>query len=410
MKRYLRFVSWGALAPILAVACAGCSAPSPKVQDRACWNLARVTGPEDLVVDSSGAPDRLLVSSRDIEHPSNEDGIYSVPLSRPGQTVAAKRLPLAGRDDCSFHPHGISLVQAASPAGEASGRGEDPGPWLLYVINHHDEEDASPTVGCVREPEPGNRPVSVEVFRVEPSRLVFIQRLEEPSILTNANDLAATPSGDVWITDPPPTTLGVLREGLFGHGASKVVHFACMEPGPREPAVPWTVDRGLGGRRVRQRHRLRRRRRTAAWTGSTSRRAPAEEIHRLRVDIGRAIWTRRVPGLALDGMPDNLTWLDPDHRTLLVAVHSNPRRYLQHTIRHQVRSPSRTVRLDLNPTLRRQTLFEDDGRQVSGASTAACVDGDLILGQVFGRHLLGRRLAEGCAGTQRADSPQRAPK
>jgi len=408
MKRYLRFVSWGALAPILAVACAGCSAPSSKVQDRACWNLARVTGLEDFVVDSSGAPDRLLVSSRDIEHPSNEDGIYSVPLSRPGQTVAAKRLPLADRDDCSFHPHGISLVQAASPAGEASGRGEDPGPWLLYVINHHDEEDASPTVGCVREPEPGNRPVSVEVFRVEPSRLVFIQRLEEPSILTNANDLAATPSGDVWITDPPPTTLGVLREGLFGHGASKVVHFACWSRDPESLRCrgPWTVA-WEGGEFVNG----------IAYAAGAERfmdrvyvaSSAGRKIHRLRVAAGGRL-NETTPALPVDGMPDNLTWLDPDHRTLLVAVHSNPRRYLQHTIRHQVRSPSRTVRLDLNPTLRRQTLFEDDGRQVSGASTAACVDGDLILGQVFGRHLLGRRLAEGCAGTQRADSPQRAPK
>ena len=398
----------GALAAALAVACAGRSTkdgPAGSADRPTCSNLATVTGPEDLVVDAPGAPYRLLVSSRDIDHPSDEDGIFSVPLDEPGPTVAATRLPLVARDDCSFHPHGISLVQAEH------GRGGGPdAPWLLYVINHHDPEDTSPAGGCVRGAEPGKKLVSIEVFRVEPSRLIFIQRLAEPSILTNANDLVALPDGQVWITNPPPTTFGVLREGLLGHGDSKVVHFDCGDPdtpslrrslrcpdGAEHWSVAWDGGRFVNGIEYARR-----------TDGSMDRVYVASSaggvIHRLRVTTTGQLERAECP-IEIQGMPDNLTWLDPDHRTLLVAVHTNPRRFLQHSRRHQVRSPSRVVAIDgLSPPddVKRRVLFNDDGHRLSGASSAACVDGDLVLGQVFGPHVLRCRDVADCRAAERA--------
>ena len=143
--------------------------------------IRALPGPEDFAVDRSASPPRILVSSRDLRGCKSKscpvDGIYSVPLD--GSPAPERPLSLTGRDNCSFHPHGISLTQ------------ELDGSKFLYVINHHDAADASPSRGCFRQ-APGSplreRPVtSVEVFRVEPSRLVFLLRLADPEVLTNGN-------------------------------------------------------------------------------------------------------------------------------------------------------------------------------------------------------------------------------
>lgn len=66
----------------VAAAC-GSDSHEPRL-DPACWTLARLPGPEDLVIDP-GLPRRLLVSSQDRRlEPRPKGGIWSVPLD-PGQ-------------------------------------------------------------------------------------------------------------------------------------------------------------------------------------------------------------------------------------------------------------------------------------------------------------------------------------
>lgn len=396
---------------ILVSACtgrAGRSAPSRPAPETSCWTLATVTGPEDFVVDRSQGTPRLLVSSRNIDDPSTRDGIDAVTLDGAGRTLPARRLYLADRDDCSFHPHGISLVRGELNADGAPGR-----PWLLYVINHHDEREASPAAGCVKGAEPGTRPVSVEVFRVGASELTFVQRLAAPAVLTHANDLVALSDGEVWITNPPPTSLGVLRESLFGHGDSKVVHFDCDHldettlrcPDTAESwSVAWDGGRFVNGIAYAE-----------GADGASDHLYVAsslgQAIHRFRVAEDGTL-TEEDPPIDVDGMPDNLTWLGPGHRTLLAALHPDRRRFLQHSVRHHVRSPSRVVAVDLlasSGTANAPVIFDDDGRLVSAASTAACVDGDLILGQVYGAHVLRCQAVPECRTTPRTDGAGKEP-
>lgn|GEM_PF-1626598 len=383
--------------PALALACAGHSAPSKPDRSAACKSLAAVQGPEDFVIDRSVDPPRLLVSSRKLPKGSKTDGIYAVSLDPSGKALPARELRPSARDDCSFHPHGISLVHASLEPG---GTPSEQDPWLLYVINHHGESDAEPKTDCVAATKAGKKTVSVEVFRVEPSRLVFIQRLTAPSILTNANDLVALPDGQIWITNPPPTTLQQLREGLFEHVNSKVVHFACKDRDakslrcastPESWSVAWEGGRFVNGIEY------------APANGT------APERLFVASSAGKAIYPFLVTStgelveglkLDLDTAPDNLTWIDPERRhTLLIAAHPNLRRLVQHAIRHRSRSPSQVVRLELGDVPRSWTVFRNDGSVVSGASTAACFEGDLILGKIFGKGVLRCQVDPPCDGT-----------
>ncbi len=171
-----RWLAGGGLALALASVALGCRhdlaaprKPAEPPEPPACWTLAHVPGPEDLVVDAVNR--RLLVSSQDRrEKPRPKGAIWSVPLD--GQAEPCE-LELAGREDgCSFHPHGIDLVQSRD------------GQWLLYVLNHEVADDWSPSHDCFAGAGlPGvhrSAVTSIEVFAVERTRLRFLQRLADP--------------------------------------------------------------------------------------------------------------------------------------------------------------------------------------------------------------------------------------
>jgi len=316
-----------------------------------------------------------------------------VDLGPPEEAHRAISLPLAGRDDCSFHPHGISLVetdQADRPDRPDGTDGTAPiePRWLLYVVNHHEPEDARPEAGCFPHPEPKRRAdrliTSIEVFVVERHRLVFLGRLARPEILTNGNDLVALPDGRLWVTNPPPSALQQLREALFGPVASKVVHVSCAgrpDLGCREKwSEAWTGGQYVNGIAHAPATETEPERLFVAATagGGTLHVLDATEPDQLD-EIGT---------IPIDAGPDNLEWLGTDHQVLVTAAHPNLRRFLHHAWSHRVRSPSRAIAIPLDQSSSQQVLFDDDGGLVSGASTAACFEGDVILGQVFGPAVL----------------------
>lgn len=412
--------------------------PDPTKTERSAWScrtIARIPGPEDLVVDYSGEYPRLLVSSDDRDAAPTTDGaIYSVSLSEPADDHDPSArpwpilLPLAGRDRCSFHPHGISLVQS-----DATGN-----PWLLYVINHHEPKDASPEAGCFPHPAPTRRTAtritSIEVFIVEKRQLVFVQRLAQPDVLTNGNDLVALGDGRIWVTNPPVGGFQLLYEALIGHVASKVVYIDCTnnqstKSGGSEAedlrcrdrwCDTWKDGRYVNGIAYAALPRR-------LFVAST---AGGGVLHVLETTAWNCPKNggqergglREVQTIPLGAGPDNLEWLDSGHQLLLAATHPDLRRFLQHFSDHRVQSPSevRTIRVDQDssacfegdpildrvfkryllrsvswvpasriPEIRQwKIVFRDDGGLISGASTATCFDGDLILGQVFGPAVL----------------------
>jgi hypothetical protein len=359
-----------------------------------CWTLAPVPGPEDLVI----APGReaALVSSQDRRaDPMLPGAIWYVPLDTAASSGPPRRLTLRGRDDCSFHPHGIDL----SPrAGDTA---------LLYVINHHEPSDLAVSSGCfdaTGRTKPRTSVTSVEVFEYRGGELYFLQRLADPDVLTGGNDLVAEDDGDLWVTVPPRSALGFLAE-VVGGARSKIVHFDCrpetgsdgrcvgrwsdvelLFPMPARYANGIEIDRGAEPRRL-----------YLASTGDRHVRVAAIE-RREGPDAEGATGTCREPPClrelghrCVGGMPDNLSW--SEHGELLVATHTDPRRYLQHSRSPGTPSPWSVVSLpegdppggprcaEREPTAR---LLQGAGGRASAVSVAASIGDDLVLGQVYG--------------------------
>lgn len=345
----------------------GAAAPDPSP---ACWPLARIVGPEDFEVDLSTTPPRLLVSSQDRRHPERTGAVFAVDLD----TGTRRRLPLRGRGRCSFHPHGVSLVPAAGGL-----------PPRFYVINHHDRGDA--TAGCFPlEDGPLVDPVtSIEVFAVGEGELRFLQRLANPAVLTHANDLVALPSGDVYVTNPPGGTLSLLAEltGVTGLERSKVVGFRCVDRQATtgrcsgELSVTTPLGRYVNGIAYRKAGGGEPEKLFVAASGDAV-------VYVLAREDGGWKETETLP---LEAGGDNLTWADLAKTRLLVAVHADFRRYVQHSRTPRAPAPSKVLEVTIAGGGPR-AVFVDSGRLIRAASTAACARGTLILGQVFGDDLL----------------------
>ncbi len=393
----LAFVLVGVFAA-QALACTRPGAACDPAPPPACWNLApSVVGPEDLVFDQ--ADERLLVSSQDRRtEPEPRGGIWSVPLKNDG---TAHELALVGRDDCSFHPHGIDLVQAKDENGNV-------GSWLLYVINHHDAADREPKRGCFSAAGlrgVGSGPItSVEVFRVGRYRLEFLQRLADPAILTHANDLVALPDGDLWVTDPPRGKLATLLDATGLRPSSKIDHFDCVARSDGRCRGTWKtapiVAAGGEHPKIPEANGIAYRACPAASSGAVRggcsdrlyvAAGAGGAIHVFDVTADGALLVSRVIEMPGKTNPDNLTWANAEKTRLLAAAHPDLRRFLQHMQAPEVPSPSEVVEVSVvdGASLRRRIL-RDEGGLISAASVALRLRGTprssadiVVLGQVF---------------------------
>lgn len=409
-----RSIVQGFALPVALLAClflagglpARSAEPSTAPGAPSCQTLARIPGPEDLVLDEER--NRLLVSSQD-RRPQRwpKGAIWSVPLD---PTQKAVKLPLAGRrDECSFHPRGIDLVRSCDRTP------------LLYVLNHHDADDRLPERACFATGEsraaPSGRISSVEVYVVETRRLRFLQRLADPEILTNGNDLVARPNGDVWVTDPPAGKLAQALDSLGLRARSRVVRFDCASRQGRRCLGSWEVrtDPSTQGHEIRYANGI-------AFRPSGEGRAcdapdpgalfvaggAERKIHRFTVSAEGELTVETgidLPEGHQYPNPDNLTWIDADRTRLLVAGHPNLRRFLQHSQASAAPSPSAVVEVPVAPENEEDDVepipvFDDAGGLVSAASVALCAEADLILGQVFEPAVVRCVLPKPCGGEE----------
>jgi hypothetical protein len=344
-----------------------------------------VAGPEDFEVDASTTPPRLLVSSQDRRRPDLEGAIFAVDL----ESGERRLLRLRGRGRCSFHPHGVSLVPAADGLAPR-----------LYVVNHHDPGDGK--AGCFPSAVTG-AVTSIEVFAAGDYELRFLQRLADPEVLTNANDLVALPSGDVYATNPPAGTLDLVAElsGVRGFERSRVVGFRCLDrDASGRCSGDFSVTAELGRYVNGIAHREARRSEPETLYVAASR---DEAVHVLKREGDK--WKEAQPPLAFEAGGDNLTWADGAKTRLLVAVHPDSRRFVQHSRSPRASSPSRVVAVPIAGD--EKSDFDVPGGLISAASTAACVRGTLVLGQVFGHELVRCRRPDLCP--PEADDGTRPP-
>ena len=168
-------------------------------------------GPEDFARFERDGDSLLLVSAaaRREGQSAAQNGIYLLDPS----SGAEQRLPLHGRDSCTFSPHGIDSVEV------------EPGRWQLWVVVHHQPEACE---GAAH---------SVEHYRVEADGLHFVERLSDP-LLTNPNELDVLPDGRLWLSNNPTWEQGkgLVGDLLFRRAKGKVLHY-----NPTDPARGWSV-------------------------------------------------------------------------------------------------------------------------------------------------------------------------
>ncbi len=322
---------------------AGCASFEP-LPMKDCRTVSGVIGPEDFVLDKTGSSTRLIVSSqarRDGAAFKVPGGMFSIPVTADG-LGAPSALPLANRDKAPFHPHGIAMA----------GNGENK---RLYVINHAASNDHS-----------------IEIFRVEPGRLVFEKRLRD-DLLVSPNDLAALPDGQLYVSNDHGYRgfLGFI-EDLTGAGWANVVHYR---------AGKWTrVAEGIsfanGVEVNKQGDRL--------YVAGTR----DDGIHVFPRDPATGAISKRIAFWDVPSGVDNLMW--ENETTLNVAAHPSLFAFLRHAGNKDKRSPSEVFRVDVK-TGKAQRIFGDDGRVMDASATALVHAGRMIITGVFDPELVSCR-------------------
>jgi sugar lactone lactonase YvrE len=355
-------------------------------------------GAEDLEVerDAAGRPVRLWISADDRAHPRAGGGLFQLPLAADGRALDVPRsADMAGRDACSWHPHGMSLVT------------ERDGSRRLYVVNHHDAaadalaataiwEGAPP---CVPATDDTGRALteSIEVYEVRGSTLVFRARWTD-ELLTRPNDVAALPDGELVVSNLPSGALGLAVETWFASAGSslarrhpdgrwtvlalpsatgglRLANGVVAVPAGDGGAMVYAVGRGRGGFPV----------------------GAGAVLHALRLDAERQISELRTLFLA-PGAADNLS-LAADGQALLVAIHEAPYRFALHAEdwlrgRERVEPSPWTVRtVDLHVDgwpggLHTELRSWATGRCFDAASVGVDAPEGVWAGQVFGRGVL----------------------
>lgn len=297
-------------------------------------------GTEDFDFDRTGS--RLLVSAQERRSHRPEGSIWAVPITGAGPGKPYKLTVERGETKDPFHPVGISLLQ----------NGDE---QLLFVINRH------------------NRPRlrAVEVFEVHGDTLKMTRPPLRSDHLINPNDILAVSRNEIYISNDAGsrTQFGIAIERVLRWARGNVIHYDFDSNQWKEVASAIEFPNGFA-------------------LSSDGRRLFIAATMEKRIRV----YSRRTDGeldqeeapIELPSHPDNLL-LEEDDR-INVACHGNMWALLRHMRRIDKPSPSEVYRLDVDATatVRRERLFADDGREISGASTALVIGGRLYISQLMG--------------------------
>lgn len=334
----------GIMLPFFIASCA--RIPVSEVHYSECRKIPVGSGPEDMVLDtlsSSGA--RILVSCSERRIRNADFGeIFSLDVS----TGLAKILPRKNNpENLDFHPHGIDLVK------------NHDGEVLLYCISHNEKQKEH----------------SIIIYRVFPDKLEFQKKLDSP-LLVSPNDVAATPSGEMFVTNDSGKRNAKL-EHLFNLARASVVmyvennYFKDPSTGQWKKNPVWQLAasglkyaNGIAAGSYRQIY-------VSTVTGN-------QLLSYQLVEKGNGFGPKKVIA-KLKGL-DNISFVNPDE--ILVTSHPRLYRFIRHYKNPEKKSPSVVYRVNLK-TGKVNTIFSDDGSQISAASTAVLFNGKLFISQVF---------------------------
>lgn len=309
------------------------------------------SGPEDMALDTlTSTTARLLVSCSERRI---KDSLFGEIFSLNIATGKSQILPRKNNPpDLIFNPHGIDLVRNI--------RGE----VLLFCISHNEKK----------------REHSIIIYKVFPDRLEFQQKLDSP-LLVSPNDVAASPTGEIFVTNDS------------GKRNSKMEHLLKLK---RSSVVMYVEnnffkDPSTGGWEKKPVWQM------AAGNLSYANGIEAGSYRQIFVSTvlgnqllsyklnekGNGFSDRKIIA-RLKGL-DNISFLNKEE--ILVTSHPNLYKFLKHYKNAEKKSPSVVYKVNV-ASGEVQAIFSDDGSNISAGSTAIYYNGKLYISQVFEPYIL----------------------
>ena len=286
--------------------------------------IVTAPGPEDIVLDK--ANNRILVSCDERRTGmALQAAIMQIDLN----TDICTALPIVNMPSIPFHPHGFDLQTV---------NGID----YLYIINHY--RDSAYTNAVLQ-------------FEIKASQLEFVREYKHP-LLISPNDITVLPNGAFYFSNDKNSSN--ILEMLYSPYGGSVVY--C------NGATTWQkVDSIIGFPNGLYDE-------GDALYLATSRNY-AMYKYEMQSD-GTLKNRKRIT--AINGM-DTIIENGDD---LIVSVHPDEIKFALLSYFPQTLSPSKTYAIN-KQTGQARLIFDDDGKKISGSSTALVHGNDLYLAQVF---------------------------
>ncbi|MDA3896460.1 MAG: SMP-30/gluconolactonase/LRE family protein [Desulfobacteraceae bacterium] len=333
--QYIRLII---ISVCLAGLCWGCNMRDPlpiAIEDIQCHKVKVAPGPEDFVLDTSHGGPRLLVSSHDRRDPETSGGIYYFDI-KTEKTSEMLRLDEPDKI-AAFKPHGMDIRI-------------DGHRTLLYVIIHdpyaHEERLEN----------------AVIIYEVIQNHLCFVELLEDAELLWSPNDLSVLPSGDIYLTNDIHGSLDMYTRSK----SSEIVYYD-------HKAKTWKMvadDIAFANGILAESNRVY----VTATLDDQILVFPREE----NGELGTPEQVVHVKGA------DNLMRYK---NSLLTTAHYDDMAFLNHKNNSENYAPSVVFRI--RPEMyAKDTVFVDDGKMISAASTAMIYRDKLYISQVFDPYIV----------------------
>jgi sugar lactone lactonase YvrE len=342
---------------LICLLATGCMPDRPNIPDASKCELIEeqtngIVGPEDLVYDDSYPGGRLIISSQQRLRgkKSHSGNLYWMDLT------TKKFVPFVIEpiefDPEPIYPHGIDLVR------QTDGR------LILYVVNQGNGEQCHSEEDQIKN--------SIKAYVVDGPKLWYQQDMSlSDDRLTQPNDVTATASGDLYVTNMTrrcsSKKMGFLLEMIPGLRTGSVVHYRRQTKTWSPVLSDLSLPNGIALNRDD----------SQLWVAESGNNT---------VSVFRRNSTANLEHIKSFSIPtpDNFS---VDGEGVLVASHQCKWEFLKHSESPTALSSWAVYALNSNmayPT----PLLKNDGSLISGVSVAVRANRSLLIGQIFGSHLL----------------------
>lgn len=285
-------------------------------------------GPEDILIDSSSGKVRLLISCSERREKKPAFGEIQV---MDFDSKAISTLPRENHpDSIPFHPHGFYLQTVG-------------GTPFLYVVNHYSDES--------------KRNVVLR-YKVLADKLVFDKEYRS-DLMISPNEVCALPDGSFFFTNDMGSDDLIYEQLVNPYGGSLV--YVDTEGNASYAERELSFPNGLEYKDGK------------LWMATTRNKA----MFRYNVSSDGQL-TEKTKISSINGM-DNIRFCNGK---IIVAVHPDEIAFVAHSVSTWKYSPGVIYSIDPESGASKK-LYENNGKYISGGSTAVEYKGQLYISQVF---------------------------